>query len=492
MLRPFLPRSSAGPSALVVVVLPGSCSAAARSSDLLGAYSVVGEGGYDVGQVLRFWLWHVEELTLYVGVIPVVALVVLLFRRVAWRPRSRSISRRRSRSSPGRRSWSRRSPRGSLRPHPGPIPVLPRAAARRRTARLGRARRAAARRSPSAPRPCSRSALVTAFPYHRFIGEPAKSDTLALLPLWTVNGYLVGDSYWLTVLVCALALARPLRPRPGAAAPSRSRSSCSRCSSSSRSRSGRGRTECCAPGRARCSGHPRRRPGLDRPAVHGDGRSQSSGPAAPTASPSTRTSSSTARSGDVYYTVAPTPGGIGETQVTADPADGTFRTADRGDDRCTVRAARRLDQPGRRHRRARLAARDHALAPDGPALVHDDARRASTRTTRGPGPHVRWARRHCRGGRARRWGCTRDPNLVGDELTDVLADGRRPAGRADLGSGQRGGRRCACPSRRSDGTCVVDFRVTPDRGSPRTASTGSTDVRPLGAHFDAFVYHRPA
>ena len=30
--------------------------------------------------MLRFWLWHVEELTLYVGVVPVVALVVLLAR----------------------------------------------------------------------------------------------------------------------------------------------------------------------------------------------------------------------------------------------------------------------------------------------------------------------------------------------------------------------------------------------------------------------------
>ena len=42
-----------------------------------------------------------------------------------------------------------------------------------------------------------------------------------------------------------------------------------------------------------------------------------------------------------------------------------------------------------------------------------------------------------------------------------------------------------------DGTCVVDFRVTPTR-IPANRIEGSTDVRPLGAHFDSFVYHRPA
>ena len=55
--------------------------------DLLGAYSTVGESHYDVGQVLRFWLWHVEEFVLYVAVVPVVALVVLLARVRSLPPR---------------------------------------------------------------------------------------------------------------------------------------------------------------------------------------------------------------------------------------------------------------------------------------------------------------------------------------------------------------------------------------------------------------------
>jgi 4-amino-4-deoxy-L-arabinose transferase-like glycosyltransferase len=49
-------------------------------SGLLGTYAVVGESGYDVGSVLRFLLWHVAELDLYLGVFPVAALLLLTAR----------------------------------------------------------------------------------------------------------------------------------------------------------------------------------------------------------------------------------------------------------------------------------------------------------------------------------------------------------------------------------------------------------------------------
>ena len=48
--------------------------------------------------------------------------------------------------------------------------------------------------------------LVVAFPYTRFIAEPAKSDTFGLIPLWSVNEHLPAGSYRLTVLVAAVAL----------------------------------------------------------------------------------------------------------------------------------------------------------------------------------------------------------------------------------------------------------------------------------------------
>ena len=78
-LRPFLPLYVLG--GIAAVGLFALQAARGRSlTDLLGAYSIVGEGSYDVGLVLRFWLWHVEELDLYVGIVPFAALLVLLLR----------------------------------------------------------------------------------------------------------------------------------------------------------------------------------------------------------------------------------------------------------------------------------------------------------------------------------------------------------------------------------------------------------------------------
>jgi Dolichyl-phosphate-mannose-protein mannosyltransferase len=50
------------------------------SGGLLGAYSPVGERSYDAGQVIRYLWWHVAELSLYVLVVPLAALIVLVVR----------------------------------------------------------------------------------------------------------------------------------------------------------------------------------------------------------------------------------------------------------------------------------------------------------------------------------------------------------------------------------------------------------------------------
>lgn len=47
-------------------------------SSLLGAYAVAGEGGYHVGAVARYFLYHAAELDLYLGVAPVVAAALLV------------------------------------------------------------------------------------------------------------------------------------------------------------------------------------------------------------------------------------------------------------------------------------------------------------------------------------------------------------------------------------------------------------------------------
>jgi hypothetical protein len=50
------------------------------AGNLLGAYSPVGEQSYDLGEVLRYLWWHVAELSLYVLVIPLAATIVLVGR----------------------------------------------------------------------------------------------------------------------------------------------------------------------------------------------------------------------------------------------------------------------------------------------------------------------------------------------------------------------------------------------------------------------------
>jgi hypothetical protein len=85
-LRPFLPLYGivAGGA---VLALGAQLARGASLQSLFGAYEVVGEGGYDLGDVLRFLLWHVAELDLYLGVLPVAAFLLLLARIRALEPR---------------------------------------------------------------------------------------------------------------------------------------------------------------------------------------------------------------------------------------------------------------------------------------------------------------------------------------------------------------------------------------------------------------------
>ena len=112
-LRAYLPLYAIAAGAVVLAV----AAEAARGKSpraLLGAYAVVGDQSYDVGQVLHFWLWHLEELDLYVGVAPVAAAA----RDARARPLAAAAGAgaalaSRSRSSSGSRSSSPPSPRSS-------------------------------------------------------------------------------------------------------------------------------------------------------------------------------------------------------------------------------------------------------------------------------------------------------------------------------------------------------------------------------------------
>jgi hypothetical protein len=487
VLRPFAPLV-AGAVALVVLVVGGQLLRGRSLSDLLGAYAVVGEGGYDAGQVLRFWLWHVEVMTLYVCAVPVVALVVLLFRARRLAPRLQehlaatlalvATSTLVVAAFASRFASDRVQDRYLF--FLAPLLLIPLLA----WVQLGAPR-------PTVPLVTGAAvalALVTAFPYTRFVGEPAKSDTFSLIPLWTANDHLLDGSYRLTVLAAAAVVVGVLVVVPRRAA-------------------------IAAPvvvlGLFLVLSEPvwsgphgvlRAGEGALFTGIRGVPRDWIDRRVSEDASVAVLWTGLADRFtvnqneffnravGDVYYTVAPTPGGIGETPVAADPADGTLHGPD----------GQTIDAP--------YALLDGSISPDGDIVARDVplgialwrlvGPLSSTTTLTGvypndtwSGSHVRWTRRHCRGGELT-VGLHSDPNLVGSELTDVLALVRgHPAAR--IAVPPVGSVRLRVPLEAVDGTCVVDFRITPTR-IPAERIEGSVDTRRLGVHFGAFVYDRPA
>ncbi len=169
---------------LVLVAL--QLARGASLSALLGTYAVVGEGGYDVGSVFHFLLWHVEELDLYVGVIPVAAMIVLVGR---WRsldaPAQAFLA-----AAVTLTGWivlvvaafaSRFANAIEERNMFVVAPLL-------LVALLVWVDRGAPRPRTLATLAAFVAALLPAyFPYERFIESKARSDTLMLIPLWNLQ-----------------------------------------------------------------------------------------------------------------------------------------------------------------------------------------------------------------------------------------------------------------------------------------------------------------
>jgi hypothetical protein len=64
--------------AATLLVVLGQLARGRPISELLGAYAVVVDADYDVGEALRYLLYHWAELDLYVGVVPFAATIVLV------------------------------------------------------------------------------------------------------------------------------------------------------------------------------------------------------------------------------------------------------------------------------------------------------------------------------------------------------------------------------------------------------------------------------
>jgi hypothetical protein len=324
-------------------------------------------------------------------------------------------------------------------------------------------------------------AAVLLFPYARFIGEPAKSDTLGLIPLWAFNEHLVGGEYWLTValgmgVLLALFLFLPARlavlvPVAVVAAyallsrPVWASDQGFRAASVGALFQGIRSVE---------------RDWIDAAVPEGE---EVVALWTGTADRFTINQNEffNRRVGRVFYTEQPTPGGLAETRVQQGP-DGVFRD-DEG---------RPVEAP--------YALLDQAVVPVGDVVARDDLLGTTLWRLRGPlqqtmtvegiypgdtwsGRTVTWTRRSCQPGTLRAE-LSSDANLFDRPQTVTAAtrvDGREtrtavrfaPAENASL---------VVRVAPDASGSCVVRYAVSPV-AVPAETVPGSTDDRVLGAHF---------
>lgn len=189
---------------LVLATLVGLLAAGSTPKDLLGAYSPVGDRGYDIAEALRYVWWHVAELSLYVLVIPLAATIVLV-------ARARSLDERLQAFLAATVALtvclvpvvavfaSEFSERIEERNLFYIAPLFSIAL----VAWVGQ----------GAPRPrvlagaaaAASVLLVVAIPFDRFLATSAITDTLMLLPLWSLQDRIGED--WVTPAAAALAVA---------------------------------------------------------------------------------------------------------------------------------------------------------------------------------------------------------------------------------------------------------------------------------------------
>jgi 4-amino-4-deoxy-L-arabinose transferase-like glycosyltransferase len=447
-------------------------------TDLLGAYSVVGDRSYDVSTVAHYFLYHLAELDLYLGVLPFAALVLLTL-----------VARR---SEPGLAPFLAAALSLS-------ISVLLVVAAfasvfagriqERNTfvlapffliALLVVVDRGVPRRSWLAIAVAAVCALLPlAIPFERFVETGAISDTLALLPIWSSYGSLLFDSIDASVFSgCALAaILFVLVPRRWALVLPAvlllfyvgfSRNVWSGERGFRQASAGalfqgirlgdRDWIDRALPDRAEAAfvwtGV------TDRFAVN-------------------QNEFFNRQVGPIYYIGGPTPGGLAETEVVVDEKTGQIRTVD----------GRRIE--------ARYVITEDAISPDGTVVARDPGKGLTLWRASGPlvatstevagrypndtwsGRTVTWTRKRCRGGTLT-VSLASDPHLFDENQLVTARVGGEVVGRATItpiGTAQ-----LRVPLTPQRGTCRVVFQVA------KTQVPGNGDDRELGAHFNTFGY----
>ncbi|MDX6397120.1 MAG: Dolichyl-phosphate-mannose-protein mannosyltransferase, partial [Gaiellaceae bacterium] len=203
--RAFYALTAAG-----LVLVLGLQFARGRSlSSLLGAYEVVGERHYRPGAVARYFLYHVAELDLYLGVVPLAAAVLLVVTARRTDARLDAFLAATIAAS----FWmlllvaafaSRFASRVQERNVFYLVPLV-------LIALLAWIERGA----PRPPRATAVAAVVAAalpgaLPFSDMIDAPAVSDTLMLLPLWRLEDYGVGAGDVSAIVVPAAIAAAAL------------------------------------------------------------------------------------------------------------------------------------------------------------------------------------------------------------------------------------------------------------------------------------------
>ena len=471
--------------ALAVLVLVVQLAAGRSPQDLLGAYSPVGDASYHVGDILRYLLWHAAELSLYVLVVPVAATIVLL-------------GRARSLDAPLQvflaatvalvvclvpvvatfaSHFSDRIEERNLF-YVAPLLVV---------TLLAWVEREAPRPPVLAPVAALVAALlVVAIPLDRFLTTSAITDTLMLLPLWSLQDHI--GSGWISsaagVLAFGLAAAFLLVPRRYALALPLvvlglwavafkpiwwGTHGFERFSRGSLFQGIR------AP----------HRDWIDRALPHG---------AKAAFLWTGRTDRLTVNQneffnravGPVYYVSDPTPGGLPEMRVRVGRVTGAVTTPD----------GRPVED--------RYLVADSSFEPDGTPLARDPGWGVTLWRVRTPlvsavrvdgiypndtwsGRTVAWLRRRCAPGRLS-VALSSDPSLFLSPQTVVAREGRKVVGRERLPP--NGIAFMSFPVAPSPGTdrCRVVFTVTPTAIPSDVTGGSSSDDRVLGAHFNRFVY----
>ena len=170
----------------VLLVLVGQLARGTSISSLFGAYAVVGEESYDLAEVARFTFWHLAELDLYVGVLPLAAFLLLAALARSIEPRLQAFVA----ATAALGFWTILVVAAFASRFAGAIvernmfvlaPLL-------FTALLVWIHRGAPRPTAAGTVAAGIAAVLPALiPYDRFLQLKVRSDTLALVPLWNVQ-----------------------------------------------------------------------------------------------------------------------------------------------------------------------------------------------------------------------------------------------------------------------------------------------------------------